>query len=67
MTIRQLHNITDEETRIYIGWDGGTSELNRKNPLELDAYGQYKIGRILAMAENKIEADLLAQPVKEAI
>ena len=67
MTIRQLHEITPADHKIYIGWNGTTRELDRLSGLEMSAYGSYSISSIYALAENKIEADLLAQPVKEAI
>ncbi len=66
MTIKQLHEITNADQKIYIGWDGSIRELDRDDILELHAYGAYTIARIAALAENKIEAVLLAQPVKEA-
>lgn len=65
MTIRQLHELTPADQEIYIGWDGSAQRLNRKDALQLDAFGAYVIANIIAMAENKIEADLKGQPVKE--
>lgn len=65
MTIKQLHEITPADHKIYIGWNGTTRELDRDSGLELSAYGAYSISSIYAMGENKIEADLAAQPVKE--
>lgn len=67
MTIRQLHDMTPADQKIYIGWQGITQELDRNNVLELHAYGNYSVYKIMAIAEDKIEADLAAQPVKEAI
>ena len=65
MTIKQLHEITPADHKIYIGWNGTTRELDRGSGLELSAYGAYSISSIYTMGENKIEADLAAQPVKE--
>jgi len=65
MTIKQLHELTPSDQKLYIGWNGFTQELNRKNALELHAYGNYSISKIMAVSEDTIEADLLAQPVKE--
>ena len=65
MTIKQLHDITPADQKIFIAWQGMTQALNRDNPLELDAYGKYAIAKIVAIAEDKLEAELLAQPVKE--
>ena len=65
MTIKQLHDLTPADHKIYIGWNGITRELDRINILEMNAYGVYSIASIYALGENKIEADLAAQPVKE--
>ena len=66
MTIKQLHDMTPDDQKILVGWQGITQELDRKNALELDAYGRYSIAKIIAFSEDVIEADLLAQPVKES-
>ena len=65
MTIRQLNELAPADHKIYIEWSGLCRELDRHDTLELHAYGDYKIAKILAIEENKIEADLQAQPVKE--
>ena len=65
MTIKQLHELTPADQKILIAWQGMTQTLNRDNPLDLDAYGRYSIEKIVAIAEDKIVAELLAQPVKE--
>lgn len=65
MTVKQLHEIAPTNQKIYIGWNGSIQELDRMNMLELHAYGNYQIAKILAIEENEIEADLQAQPVKE--
>lgn len=65
MTLAQLNALAPADQKIFIGWDGSLQEFDRNNALELHAYGLYSVGRIIAFDENKIEADLLAQPVKE--
>ena len=65
MTIRNLHEITPADQKIYIGWNGTIQELDRGNALDLHALGSFQIARILALEENKLEADLLALPGKE--
>lgn len=65
MTIKQLHDMTPADQKIYIGWQGITQELDRNNALELHAFGNYSICKIMAISEDKLEADLAAQPVKE--
>ena len=65
MTIKQLHELTPANQKIYIGWDGSIQELDRENAIELHAYGPYLISKLSALAENKIEAVLMFQPVKE--
>lgn len=65
MTIKQLHELTPADQKIYIGWNGITQELNRRNELDLHAYGLYQVARIYALKEDVLEADLLAKPVKE--
>ena len=40
MTIRQLHDMTPADQKIYIGWQGITQELDRSNTLELHAHLQ---------------------------
>lgn len=65
MTVKQLNELTPADQKIYIGWNGLAQELNRENELELHAFGSYQIAKIYAIKEDAIEADLLAQPVKE--
>ena len=65
MTIKHLHELTPADHKIFIGWDGAIRELDRGNALEMNAYGAFTIARICVIGENKLEADLLAQPVKE--
>ena len=65
MTIKQLHDLTPADQKIFIGWNGVTQELNRNSYLELHAFGNYSISKIIAIDEDRIEADLAAQPVKE--
>ena len=65
MTIKQLHEITMANHKIFIGWNGMIQELDRNSALEMSAYGNFIISKICVLGEDKIEADLLAQPVKE--
>jgi hypothetical protein len=65
MTIKQLHDITPADQKIYIGWNGITQELNRMNALDIHAFGKYQIAKIYAIKEDTLEADLAAQPVTE--
>ena len=65
MTIKQLHDIVPADQKIYIGWNGTIREFERDNALEMNAFGSYSIASIFALDENKIEADLMAQPVRE--
>ena len=66
MTIKNLIELTPADQKIYIGWNGITQELDRGNALDIHAFGPYQIAKIYAIKEDMIEADLLAQPVKEA-
>lgn len=65
MTIKTLHELTPAEQKIYIGWNGTIQELDRGNALELHVFGPYQIAKIYAIKDDALEADLLAQPVKE--
>lgn len=62
MTIKELHDITDRQTKIWISWDGCIYELNRESILSLEAYGKFIVSKIHAMNENAIEAAIKAIP-----
>lgn len=66
MTLAQLNALAPADQKILVGWQGMTQTLDRGNPLELHAYGAYLVAKIMAVSEDILEADLLAQPVKEA-
>lgn len=65
MTIKQLHEITPPKTIIFVGMGGNCHELDRDDPVDIEVYGRYVIGRISAVAENEIEADIKIEFVKE--
>ena len=58
MTIKQLHEITPAKTVIFIGMGGNCHILERDNPVDIEVYGRYIIGKIKAAGENEIEADI---------
>ena len=62
MTIKELHDITGNNTRIFISWDGSIYELDRESVLALTAYGKFIIAQINAMGETEIEAVIKAVP-----
>ena len=62
MTIRELHDITDSNTTIYILWNGQVKELNRHNVLDMSAYGRYLIDEIQAIEHKEIAARIKAIP-----
>lgn len=62
MTIKELHDITDRQTKIWISWDGSIYELNRESVLCLEAYGKFIISKIHAMNDSAIEAAVKAIP-----
>ena len=65
MTVKQLHDITDHNTTIFIAWDGAIFELNRDNALSIEAYGRFIVERIKPMSETDIEATIKAIPATE--
>lgn len=65
MTVKQLHEITPKKTTIFVGMGGNVHILERDNPIDLEVYGRYVIGRITAAAENEIEADVKITYVTE--
>lgn len=46
MTIKELHDLTHHNTKIYIAGGDFVVELNRVNILELYAYGRYQVAQI---------------------
>lgn len=46
MTIQELHDTTNRIVKIHIDYGDWTTELNRENPLELHAYGNYQIAQL---------------------
>ena len=65
MTIKQLLEITTEETEIIIGLEANVFSFDRSSKIAREALGRYAIGRITAMCENIIEVDIKMEPVTE--
>lgn len=62
MTIRELHDITGESTTIYIIWNGQIRELDRRDVLDISAYGKYLIDEIQAINHQELAARIKAIP-----
>lgn len=62
MTIRELHDITGETTTIYIIWNGQIRELDRRDVLDISAYGKYLIDEIQAINHQELAARIKAIP-----
>lgn len=65
MTIKDLHDMTPPATTIYVGVGGNCRPLDRRDPVDLAAYGQYVIGEIIAAGENEIEVYIKTVLLKE--
>ncbi len=65
MTIKQLLEITTEETELIIGLEANAFSFDRSSKIAREAFGRYVIGRITALNENTIEADIKTEPVTE--
>lgn len=64
MTVKQLHSIMPTNEKMFICWNGLARELDRANEMEILAYGDYVISRLLALSESVVEIELMAHPVK---
>lgn len=64
MTIKELLNITSDETIVLISYNGDAKRIDRNNAFELDAFGPYVIEKIAAAQENTLEAEIKIQPVR---
>lgn len=62
MTIKELHDITGHSTIIYLLWNGNVRELDRRDVLDMSAYGNYIIDEIQAIEHQKIMARIKAIP-----
>lgn len=62
MTIRELHDITGSNTKIFIAWDGSIYELDRENNLVLEAYGKFIVHQINPYGLHELEAIIKAIP-----
>ena len=65
MTVKQLHDITDSNTTIFLAWDGAIFKLSRDNALEIEAYGKFAIAKIKPLSETDIELSIKTIPVTE--
>lgn len=65
MTIKELHDITGSNTKIFISWDGSINELDRENSLVMEAYGRFTVARINPLSGKTLEAIIKAIPATE--
>ena len=66
MNIREAANLLSNAKELYIAWDGTLIQFNPHSILEMEAFGDYKVHKILQACEmNTFEIELEIQPVKE--
>ena len=66
MNVREAANLLSNAKALYIAWDGTLIQFNPRSILEMDAFGDYKVHKILQACEmNTFEIELEIHPVKE--
>lgn len=67
MTVREAVNALVGAKKLYISWDSSTRELDAEDELMMDAFGMYRVKKIINSCElGCFEIHIAAQPVKEA-
>lgn len=64
MTVRELLNVLTDVKEFLIGYGGGCTTVNLKNPLILETFGDYIVDRVYAMGEDSFEIDIAVRPIK---
>ena len=68
MNIREAANLLSNAKELYIAWDGTLIQFNPHSILEMEAFGDYKVHKILQAFEmNTFELELEMQPIKESM
>lgn len=66
MNVKEAADLLSNAKQLYIAWDGCCIPFNPRSILEADAFGDYKVHKILQACEmNTFEIELEIQPVKE--
>ena len=66
MNVREAAKLLSNAKEFYIAWDGTLIQFNPHSILEMEAFGDYKVHKILQACEmNTFEIELEIQPVKE--
>lgn len=66
MNVREAANLLSNAKELYIAWDGSLTRFDPHSILEMDAFGDYKVHKILQSWEmNTFELYLEMHPVKE--
>ena len=66
MNVREAANLLSNSKQLYIAWDGTLIQFNPHSILEMEAFGDYKVHKILQACEMKtFEIELEIHPVKE--
>ena len=66
MNVREAANFLSNAKELYIAWDGCCIPFNPRSSLEMDAFSDYKVHKILQACEmNTFEIELEIHPVKE--
>lgn len=64
MTVKEIVSTIRDAKAIYIAWSGCVRQINPNDTLDMDAYGNYVVGEVLAVAENEFEIGIACRPVK---
>lgn len=66
MTVREAVNALVGAKKLYISWDSSNRELDAEDTLMMDAFGMYRVKKIINSCElDCFEIHIAAQPVKE--
>lgn len=66
MTVREAVNALVGAKKLYIAWENANRELDAEDELMMDAFGMYRVKKIMNSCElDCFEIHIAAQPVKE--
>ena len=66
MTVKQLHKLTDNGTRIYVSIGEHCKQIDRENPVEMAVYGACTVKRLFGLDADAIEAKIETHNGREA-
>lgn len=64
MTVREVLGVLRNAKELCIGYGGGCTEVNPKDRIITEAFGDYVVESVLALGEDSFEIDIAVRPIK---